>query len=79
MEERPKTKGKGVSSVTINDVLYYDINETAKRLSMSTNTLRREVGRRNIRHLRMFSKIYFRPEWCDEWLERHIVQPRKTR
>ncbi len=63
----------------INDRLYYGIPDAAGKLGISEHTLRREIARRNIRHLRHARGIFLLPEWLDEWIDRKTTAPRNGR
>lgn len=64
-------------SKRINNRDYYSVPECARALGMSDHTLRREIYRRNIRHLRHARGIFILPEWADEWVERRTTAPRR--
>lgn len=64
--------------VSIGEGKFLPINIAAPHVYTSDRTLRRECARKNIEHLRYKNQLYFKPEWLEEWLERHIVKPRKN-
>ena len=66
-------------SMRINNRDYYSVRECAKTLGMSDHTLRREIYRKNIRHLRHARGIFILPEWADEWVDRRTTRKRPER
>lgn len=73
-----KNVSKKRDFIPINNENYYTLHKTAVTLGISERSLRREVARKNIRYLRHPQGLLFHPSWCDEWVSRYTVQPRKT-
>ena len=70
-QERPATK-------KICGENYYYLWKAAEMLGMSERSLSREINRKNIRWLDHLGGKFIHPDWCQEWILAHIVQPRKS-
>ena len=72
------TKKAKIEIIPINGENYYTLYRAAKEISISERSLRRECARKNIRFAHHLSGLIFHPSWCDEWLRKRIVEPRKS-
>lgn len=57
---------------------YLPVDIAAKHLKMSDRQLRRKVAGRCIQYMRHEGKLYFHPDWCEDYLQSQIVKPRKS-
>lgn len=64
--------------VSIGEGKYLPINVAAPHIKMSDRSLRRECAKKNVEYMRYKNQLYFKPEWLEDLLQRHIVKPRKT-
>ena len=70
-QTRPKTK-------EICGEQYFYIWSAAEYLNISVRSLSRLMNKKFIRYLNYLGGKFILPAWCDEWMMRRVVQPRKT-
>ncbi len=63
-------------SKLINNEAYYTFEQAVQLLPFSGRTLCREIARGKIRSLEMGTGKFFKPEWIEEYIEKHIKQPK---
>lgn len=67
-----------IEIIPFNGESYYTLYKAAKEMFMSERSLRRECSRKNIRYARLLNTIIIHPTWCDEYLRKRTVEPRKA-